>query len=132
MLSQVLPLSIRVMRECTDRHRISSSPLLSTRSTLTAVFEWLDISAHPNARLEYGAVAVLARKEWLQDEDVAYSPDPRHKPVEGETEEVHLQSPILPHPTHSSSHLHTHTHTHIHTHIHIHTHTHSHFTLTIV
>lgn len=75
-------------------HRYSSNTkclflIAVARSTLTAVFEWLDISAHPNARLEYGAIAVLARKDWaLLDEDVVSTPDPRHKILDGDSEEV--------------------------------------------
>jgi len=60
--------------------------ICSHRSTLTAVFEWLDVSGHPNARLEYGAVAALARKEWdLLDEDKT-PPDPKFKILDTDTE----------------------------------------------
>jgi len=63
--------------------------ICSHRSTLTAVFEWLDVSAHPNARLEYGALAVLARKDWeLLEEDVVPKDDSRFKIQEGDSEQA--------------------------------------------
>jgi len=43
--------------------------ICSHRSTLTAAFEWLDFSQHPNARLEYGGIAMMAHSDWERSLD---------------------------------------------------------------
>eukprot|EP01087_Luapelamoeba_hula_P016468 TRINITY_DN5066_c0_g1_i1.p2 TRINITY_DN5066_c0_g1~~TRINITY_DN5066_c0_g1_i1.p2 ORF type:complete len:745 (-),score=157.75 TRINITY_DN5066_c0_g1_i1:3061-5295(-) len=59
--------------------------IVSHRSTLTAAFEWLDEAHHPNARLEYGGLAVLAKRSWEGDHDTEHehtpSSSPSHSPA---------------------------------------------------